>query len=97
MYQQGDVLIQEVDEIKGEKLSHQILARGEVTGHAHRVSEGDVELYEQDGVLYLRVNSGTATVTHEEHMPVVLPQGDFIIRRVREYDHFEEEARSVQD
>ena len=98
MYQQGDLLIQKItDEIKGKPLSHRILARGEVTSHTHRVSNGDVELYEQDGVLYLRVNSSTATVTHEEHRPITLPQGDFIIRRVREYDHFEEEARTVRD
>ena len=97
MFQQGDVLIQETDERRGKKLNHRILAKGEATGHAHRVSEGDVTLYQQKGILFLRVNSNVATVVHEEHLPLVIPQGDYKISRVREYDHFAEEVREVTD
>jgi hypothetical protein len=98
MYQQGDVLIKKVKSFSGgKKLDHLRLAEGEATGHAHKVSEGKAELYEKDGIMYLRVNSDTATVTHEEHKEIELSRGDYEINIVQEYDHFEEEARNVVD
>lgn len=63
-----------------------ILAEGEVTGHAHRISEGEVELYERDGTLYLRVLSETAALTHEEHHRIDIPKGDWVVRIQREYE-----------
>ena len=55
LIQQGDVLIKKVTEIKGKKLNHLTLAKGEHTGHAHTITEGNAELYEDNGILYLRV------------------------------------------
>ena len=97
LIQQGDVLIKKVNGIKGKKLNHLTLAVGEATGHHHTITEGDAELYELDGVLYLRVNSEEATLTHQEHKPVVIPRGEYEIGIVEEYDHFAEEARNVVD
>lgn len=100
LYQQGDVLIQSVEGVKGNAAPHRILAQGEATGHAHRLSEAsDGLLYEDEtiGTLYLRVGPGGATVEHEEHQPITLPPGEFAVRQVREYDHFTEEARQVKD
>ena len=97
LYQQGDVLIQTVLEVKGKKLNHLTLAEGEATGHHHTITEGDAELYEHEGTMYLRVNSEEATITHQEHGAVTIPKGDYIVKRVREYDHFAEEARNVAD
>lgn len=96
-YQQGDVIIEKVAEIRGKKLNHLILAMGETTGHCHQVSEGEAELYEHDGVVYLRIKSEVATIIHEEHKTVTLPKGDYVVRQVQEYDHFSEEARNVRD
>jgi len=96
-YQQGDVIIERVELIKGKKLGHLTLAEGEVTGHHHRVIEGDAELYEEKDVLYLSVKSDEAQVGHEEHDTITIPKGDYVVRGVREYDHFSEEARRVQD
>ena len=96
-YQQGDVIIEKVEEVKGKRLPHLILAEGEVTGHMHQITKGEAELYEEDGTLYLRVKSDTAELTHQEHNTIVLPRGDYVVRKVREYDHFAEEARDVQD
>jgi len=84
-YRHGDVLIQKVDSVKGEKLKHLVLAEGEVTGHAHRITEGEAELYEANGVLYLSVKSETAALTHEEHKRIDLPMGDYQITIQREY------------
>jgi len=84
-YRQGDVIIKKVPEVKGKKLNHLTLAEGEVTGHAHKITEGDADLYEHEGTLFLRVKSEEAILTHEEHKRVVLPKGDFEITIQRSY------------
>jgi hypothetical protein len=83
---QGDVILLPAPQIEGEKLSHLTLAEGEVTGHKHRISDGKAELYEKDGILYLRVFSDTATLTHEEHNAISVPQGNWVVRIQREYE-----------
>lgn len=90
---QGDVILLPVQPTAngispaqlGKKLPHLTLAEGEVTGHKHRISEGQAELYEKDGTLYLRVLSKTAVLTHEEHHPIQVPQGSWMLRIQREY------------
>lgn len=83
---QGDVLIMpSTGEIAGTKLSHLTLAEGEATGHRHRISNGEAELYERDRVLYLKVLSPTALLVHEEHAEITIPQGNWEIRIQREY------------
>ena len=68
---QGDVLLIPTSEtVKDTKLPHLTLAEGEVTGHRHRISQGEAELYEHAEMLYLKVLSSTALLTHEEHQPV---------------------------
>lgn len=83
---QGDVILLWVEQTEGQKLSHLTLAAGEVTGHKHRISEGQAELYEENGTLYLRVLSETATLTHEEHNAISIPQGSWMVRIQREYE-----------
>jgi len=88
LIRQGDVLIMKTHKIpKGAaKLPHKILAHGEITGHCHQVEETeDVELFQQEGVLYLRVIGEKATVVHQEHGPVTLPRGEYKVWRQREY------------
>ena len=82
----GDVLITEVDIVKGKKLDHLILAEGESTGHKHQITEGEAELYEHEGTLFLRVLSEEAVLTHEEHKAIQIPKGDYIIMTQREYE-----------
>ena len=86
---QGDVLLMPFSQHEGrfgEKLNHLTLAEGEVTGHRHRISDGQAELYERDGTLYLKVLSTQATLTHEEHQAVTIPQGNWLVRIQREYE-----------
>jgi hypothetical protein len=97
MFQQGDVVIVKVAEVKGKKLNHLTLAKGEATGHHHTITEGDAELYDHEGTLFLKVKSDEAILTHQEHNTITLPKGDYKIGIVREYDHFSEEAKNVQD
>lgn len=83
---QGDVILLPVQQSEGKKQSHLTLAEGEVTGHKHRIAEGQAQLYEKDGTLYLRVISETALLTHEEHKAISIPQGNWTIRIQREYE-----------
>ena len=86
LFRQGDVILLPIQQMQGKKLQHLILAEGEVTGHKHQISDGKAELYEQDGTLYLRVFSDTATLTHEEHKSIQIPQGSWMVRIQREYE-----------
>lgn len=70
----------------GQTLPHLTLAEGEVTGSQHRISDGQAELYEKDGTLYLKVLPETATLTHEEHQAIAIPKGTWMIRIQREYE-----------
>lgn len=68
------------------------LAYGEVTGHAHRV---DVDVYErEDGV---REFDGSTTVIHEEHKPLVIPDGKWASAQVLEMDHLSQMVNPVKD
>ena len=65
---QGDVLLLRVPEIpRGAKprtgKDAKTLARGEVTGHDHRL-RGDVEVYDLAGQLFAKVNAGGAVLVH---------------------------------
>lgn len=85
---QGDVILMPIPATSttGELLPHLTLAEGEVTGHRHQISQGNAELREQDGVMYLMVDSEMATLTHEEHKPIQIPQGTWIVRIQRQYE-----------
>lgn len=102
LYQQGDVLIETVKSIpsnvkKAKKVNGKyVLAEGEATGHAHVVADKGVTLYGEFGNMFLSAKK-QFTVTHEEHKAIKVPTGDYKIRQVREYDHFEEEAKVVKD
>jgi hypothetical protein len=83
---QGDVLLLPTAEITGTKLPHLTLAEGEVTGHRHRIISGQAELYQANGTLYLKVLSDSATLSHEEHHPIQIPQGNWAVKIQREYE-----------
>jgi len=107
-YQQGDVIIEPVQGIPdgSKRISAGprgfVLAEGEVTGHAHVIEREAEELaglmmYRgEDGYYYIRIER-PVTVRHEEHRAIEIPEGFYRVRRVREYDHFAEEARPVVD
>ena len=87
-----------------------ILAFGEVTGHTHRVNMD--EMLQGAGITlnmgYNReagkdvpegfiVENETVTLKHEEHNPVDIPPGYYLVRIVREMDHITGRARYVAD
>lgn len=103
LLQQGDVLLQKCPSIpenaKAKRPSSRgyVLAEGEVTGHAHTIVEtGKAQLFESDNQVYLKVVK-EVNLKHEEHNAIIIPAGDYIVKKVIEYDHFAEEARAVRD
>jgi hypothetical protein len=87
-FRQGDVLLvpaMDVDVRTCAAAGHLVLAEGEATGHRHQITQGQAELIERDGVVYLRVISETAQLTHEEHGPIAVPQGIWQVQIQREY------------
>ena len=95
---------------QGGKNQHAIVAFGEVTGHKHQVNMKD--MVEEAGVtLSMGYNSqagvdvpegfavidAPVTITHEEHDPVKLPPGYYMVRIVREFDHIAGRSQYVAD
>ena len=98
LYRHGDLLVQNIEEIPAEvrPVNHLVLAEGELTGHSHRIAEKDAaRLYQSDSALYLRVTETLATLIHQEHGPIQLPQGIYRVWRQREYSP--QEIRVVRD
>jgi hypothetical protein len=105
---QGDVKIKMISVLpEGDKVNAKdkeeeaVLAYGEVTGHRHRVIEGNVNLFtigESQNMFspkYLEVISDKAVVVHEEHTEILLVKGIYEISIQREY--YPEEIRNVMD
>ena len=79
-----------------EKLSHRILAHGEVTGHAHRIKETEAaDLYATSEGLFLHVRGPSVSVVHQEHATITLTSGYYRVWRQREYSP--QEIRIVRD
>lgn len=87
-WRQGDVFIIATDKLPVDlKPRPPVLAEGEVTGHAHRLRAGSAAqvLGDSKGSLFLFVEGDEITIEHEEHGPVTIPRGGYIVRIQREY------------
>ncbi len=88
MWRHGDVLIAPIEEIPADAHPRHgaVLALGEITGHSHRfASPQSVALWERADGLFVRVTAESATLIHEEHQPITLPQGTYRVWMQREY------------
>lgn len=100
-YQQGDVLIEPIDEFPEQELTpcaDLVLAHGE-SGNCHVAVNPLVQLLAVNEMLkFMCVPEGGTDIRHEEHGRIKdLPPGKYRISRVKEYDHWAEEARAVKD
>lgn len=102
-YQQGDVILKRVAEIpQGKEIKPDergiILAEGEVTGHCHKITEVSVAMMVKtdDGHVYLHVKTAVP-LKHDEHHFIIIEPGEYEVKRVQEFDHFENAAREVAD
>ena len=91
----GDVLLTPVDSIPADAtpLPHRIVAEGEVTGHAHRLSSGRL-LESTSGQRFVDAGE-SCEITHEEHNTGTLT-GLYLVTIQREYDD-ENEWSQVAD
>ena len=78
--------------MKRTKRNDRVLAYGEHTGHKHAVT---VDVYErEDGLCEF---TGPTPLTHEEHGPITIPDGKWVSGQVQEFDHLDNQLRTVQD
>lgn len=95
-YRQGDLLFVRQDTRPPAELTSRqsdVIVAGEATGHAHRLQAGTI-LEAPDGALYLDITQ-TTQVVHEEHGPITLAPGLWLVVRQREYHP--EAIRTVAD
>lgn len=90
MFRQGDVIVIPVQEIPEAATPVErdngrvILAYGEVTGHAHAITNRMAKYFEEEGQNFLEL-AEPATLDHEEHDTIHLPAGKYQVIRQREY------------
>lgn len=92
------------------KVKHNIIARGEVSGHSH-IAVGEVDVYELNGDIILDVR-GEAAIRHlleeaftssgqevwtQEHADIKLEKGTYKYVPQVEFDPYEDVIRQVQD
>ena len=100
MYRHGDVGVVPARMPEGaEKMQREgdlILAYGEVTGHAHRIKSGTVQMWSAGARRYITVEE-PADLTHEEHGTITLAPGAYEVVIQREHDYLTELPRAVAD
>ena len=85
IYRQGDILFTKVESMpeNTSKIDSKIIEKGEVSGHAHVIENGN--LYSTWRTpMYIQAKEN-AVVVHEEHDPIDLPKGTYRIVRQRQY------------
>ncbi|MBE9049905.1 hypothetical protein IQ243_05695 [Nostocales cyanobacterium LEGE 11386] len=88
LYRHGDVLIRRIATLPvgAQKRVGTTLAHGEVTGHSHRIQQSQAaQLWAQGNDLFLEIKEPSATLIHEEHRAIELPQGLYRVWKQREY------------
>ena len=95
LFRQGDVLLRQISGLPSgvEKVNDSVLARGEATGHSHRIEGGRV-FRTGNGQLLVQVEK-EAELVHEEHRQITIPQGTYEVVRQIEYNPIAE--RQVSD
>ena len=88
-YRHGDVLLSEVARVPDKATPEAregdvILAKGEVTGHAHRIASPMARVMVAERTRYLVVEA-PVVLDHEEHGPVTIPKGIFEVVLQCEY------------
>lgn len=99
-----------IDLSSAKTIKHNIIARGEVSGHSH-IACGEVDVYEKDGEIILDVH-GEAAIKHlleeaftkegkevwtGEHADIKLEKGTYKYIPQVEFDPYDEVIRQVQD
>ena len=84
----GDVLLTPISHLPrhAQAKTGVTLARGEVTGHSHRILEAQhAQMFSTATDNFLEIKSLQATLVHEEHHPIRLERGFYKVWMQREY------------
>ena len=80
-YRHGDVvIIKSIMPKNAIDKKHGTLAEGEVTGHFHKIVNGDASVFQFNNEMYLRVKSDIAKIDHPEHGLKDIAKGDYKIK-----------------
>lgn len=111
-FQHGDVILAQIGdtnfidspvEIKGEKVSSNLILKG--VNNSHALYEGDFDIYKDGENLFVDVKT-FAILEHvkdlesrskAEHHAQYIPKGRYFLRVIVEFDHLEKMARQVID
>lgn len=91
LWRQGDLLIQQIDEIPPNvrRCKRLVLAQGDATGHKHQIKDAkSARLYTSDRTLFVDVIGDEATIVHPEHGPIQLGRGKYKVWRQHEFTVF---------
>jgi hypothetical protein len=102
-YRQGDVLLCAIDAIPSSAKpvpsedDRVVVALGELTGHAHAFAACNAQMLRDKGShrSFLVIDKGGARLCHEEHHPILVPEGRYELLHQREYTP--EMPRHVRD
>ncbi|MBK9080478.1 MAG: hypothetical protein IPL91_15915 [Hyphomicrobium sp.] len=83
-----------------------VLQRGEEHGHRHAIHGGGAKLVQQptwtggsipDGLYvgHLVIEAASVKLVHEEHAPIELSQGTYLVRRQRQYSSATEQRQRI--
>ena len=104
MFRHGDLLLRGISAVPKEAtlLPTNTLAEGEVTGHNHSFTSGSVQVFApsvktENVAKYVQVISKEASLTHQEHKKIVIPQGVYKLTIEREYSPLDKVVRQVVD
>jgi len=86
LYRQGDILFKKIEDLPFNLTQKQsgVVAEGELTGHAHVIESGAVFELINSSDLFVEANHKTRVV-HDEHFPIQLEEGNYMVIRQREY------------
>lgn len=108
----GDVVIYKVSNdttSETSTINSLILAEGEASGHIHKVSPCDTSVLEVVGKHATKdvnltaldevafIVKGTASITHQDHEPIILSEGTYVRRIQRVYDPFTKQINRDAD
>ena len=111
VYGHGDVIVKQTESIpegarkKDPIRGYNVLAYGEITGHAHCLVSNKTELMEYQGFTYLRCLDDVelrhqkldGSQAKDAHKTIVIGKGNYQIGIIKEFDYFTGESRNVQD
>jgi len=93
-WRQGDIYFVKLEEEAGSAgcrpVKNGIIAKGETTGHAHRLAPSSMAsgavLYLAGRSMFLRSPQAGATIVHDEHHAINLPPGSYAVVPQQEFD-----------